>query len=317
MQAMKKFLWVILLVAVYAFVVGCGQTQQESGTDQNNEQAQQTVSVMDAEKSSYFVDVDWLKENLNDVVIIDARKDTDYHKGHIPGAIHAPWQTLADMEGKSGEPGWGTVFPKEKLAETLGALGIDESKLVVVCTVFPGWGEDGRIVWELRMAGIQDAKMLDGGWTAWTASGNEISQEVPAITPVSCTLSPYDESMNADVDWIKVNKDKIKIVDSRSAKEYGGSTDFGEARGGHLPGAINIPFENTFNEDGTVKSTAELKELFTNAGLTKEDEIIIYCTKGIRSAHMALLMRMAGFEKARNYDGSFYEWAGDSSLPLE
>lgn len=314
---MKKYLWMVL-IAVLLITAGCGQKQQDGGIAQNTEQQKQTVTpAVDAEKNNYFVDVNWLKENLNNVVLIDARKDKDYNDGHIPGAINAVWQVFADMEGKPGEAGWGTVLPKEKLAEKLGAVGIDGTKPVVIYTVFPGWGEDGRITWMLKMAGIQDVKMLDGGWTAWTASGNEVSKEAPAVTAVSCTVASFDENMNATLDWITANKNKIKIVDARSPKEYGGATDFGEARGGHLPGAISIPFETTLNSDGTVKSTAELKDLFTKAGLTPEDEIVTYCTKGIRSAHMSLLLRMAGFEKARNYDGSYYEWAGNPSLTVE
>lgn len=83
-----------------------------------------------------------------------------------------------------------------------------------------------------------------------------------------------------------------------------------------MPGAINIPYKEVFGDDGRVKSTLELKQLFTKAGLKPEDEIVAYCTKGIRSAHMTLLLRMAGFEQAQNYDASFYEWAGNEKLPL-
>ena len=187
---------------------------------------------------------------------------------------------------------------------------------MIVYTAIPGWGEDGRIVWMLRMAGINDAKMLDGGWELWTAAELAQDKETPAVTATTTSIAALDEGLNATTDWIQSNAATIKIVDARSTKEYQGATDFGEARGGHLPNAISIPFESTFNADGTLKSTEELKTIFTQSGLTTEDEIVTYCTKGIRSAFMTLELRMAGFGKARNYDASFYAWAGNPALTV-
>lgn len=289
---------------------GCGTAKSVNSEKKPN-------TTMDANKSAYFVSIDSLKGNLNNVVLLDARSEKDYAGGHIPGAINATWQSFANMEGKPGQPNWGTLLSKEKLSEKLGALGIDGKKSVIVYTDHTGWGEDGRIVWMLRMAGIKDSKMLDGGWKAWTAANNAISKDGPAVTPATLAVPSMDDNFNATTEWISGNLDRIKIVDARSPKEYAGAVDFGEARGGHLPKAISIPYEGSFNADGTVKNTEELKNIFDKAGLKPEDEIVTYCTKGIRSAHMALLLRMAGFEKARNYDASFYSWAGDSSLNVE
>ncbi|WP_338826806.1 sulfurtransferase [Neomoorella thermoacetica] len=308
-----------LIVVLLLGTVGCGGQNGGTGKQANNSasNSKSTVTALDLQKSAYFVTVDWLKDNLNNVVLLDARKDTDYNKGHIPGAINATWQSFANMDGKPGQPNWGTLLPADKLAVKIGSLGIDGKKTVIVYADPSGWGEDGRVVWTLKMAGITDAKMLDGGWKAWKAVGGQITQEVPSPKPVQFTIKAMDENFNATTDWIIQNSSHIKIVDVRSEKEYQGATDFGEARGGHLPQAINLPFTKSFNSDGTIKSTDELKQIFTQAGLRPEDEIVTYCTKGIRSAHMALLLRMAGFTKTRNYDASFYEWAGNTSLPLE
>ncbi len=118
----------------------------------------------------------------------------------------------------------------------------------------------------------------------------------------------------------------VKILDGgfEAWKKSGGETSTDKAAasnqsyaGGHLPGATLIAFEDMFKKDYTVKNIPELKQMFQAAGLKPEDEIVTYCTAGIRSAHMALMLRMAGFEKARNYDASFYEWAGMEQLPLE
>ena len=130
-------------------------------------------------------------------------------------------------------------------------------------------------------------------------------------------IPALDEGLTATTDWIYSRRDRIKIVDSRSEKEFDGAKLHGEARGGHLPGAHLIAFETMFNKDHMVKSPKELKQMFNSAGLNPEDEIVNYCTAGIRSAYMALVMRMVGFDKARNYDASFYEWAAMKELPME
>lgn len=272
---------------------------------------------MDPAKASLFVGADWLKANLPKVVVIDARPEKAFQAGHIPGAASAPWQKFADMQGKPGDPGWGVLLPKDQLSAQIGALGIDGKKTVVVYAEPPGWGEDGRFAWMARMAGVPDVKILDGGYEAWKRAGGGTDKESPAASVQALAISTLDEGLTAATDWIQSRTGRIKIVDSRTKKEFEGATDYKEARGGHLPGAVLIAFETMFNKDNTVKSTAELKQMFQAAGLKPEDEIVTYCTAGIRSAHMALVMRMAGFGKARNYDASFYEWAGMKQLPLE
>lgn len=307
----RKIISLLVVLALAFSVAGCAASNPES--DQ-----QQQANVQDQVKSQIMVDAAWLNDNLDNVIILDTRKDTDYKKGHVPGAINAPWQPFTDMaEKQPGDAGWGVVLPADDLSAKIAALGINGEKTVVTYTEAPGWGEDGRIMWMLQMAGISDVKMLDGGWKAWKSAKYETSKEEPALEAADFEIAVMDETMDAATGWIKDNMDNIKIIDVRSPKEYNGARDYGEARGGHLPGAITIPFENMFNEDATLKSAQDLEELFNNAGLKPEDEIVTYCTAGIRSAHMALVLRAAGFENARNWDASFYEWAGDSSLPLE
>lgn len=314
MKFFKKIVPLLLVMALLATItVGCGNNSSSEQKDQPENKSTSENNI----KKDYFVDVAWLKNNMQNVIILDARKDTEYKVGHISGAINAPWQSFANMQGKPGDTGWGVVLPKEKLAEKLGALGISSDKEIVIYADPNAWGEDGRILWMLRMAGLRNTKLLDGGWPAWKNDKGETSNEVPTLKPAQLSIATYDESMTATTDYIKANKNKIKIVDARAKKEYDGAKDFGEKRGGHLPGAINLPFKEVYNDDGTVKSVPELKKLFADAGLKPEDEIVTYCTKGIRSAHMAMILRMAGYENARNYDASFYEWAGNESLSLD
>ncbi|KAF1085527.1 Thiosulfate sulfurtransferase [Sporotomaculum syntrophicum] len=309
----KKLLVVFMVLALLAGLAGCAKTSQEPNKTNETPKAAATDQL----KEQLYVDAGWLKANLDKVIVLDVRKADEYAAGHIPGSINAPWQSLANMIGKPGDKGWGTILPADELAAKLGSMGINGNKTVVTYAAPPGWGEDGRVLWVLNMAGITNAKMLDGGWQAWQAAKGEKSKDVPNPTPVAFTIAGLNQDLNVTTDYIKANLDKLKIVDARSEKEYQGATDFGEARGGHLPGAISLPFEKMYQEDGKIKSSDELKALFAEAGLTPKDEIVTYCTKGIRSGYMAMVLRNLGFDKARNWDASYYEWAGDASLPLE
>ncbi|NLW92353.1 MAG: sulfurtransferase [Syntrophomonadaceae bacterium] len=312
----KRALVVFVLLGLLISMVGCGGSKT-SNTPEKTSKENPAVVQMDAQKATLMVDVQWLKDNLDKVDVIDARVEKDYTNGHIPGAVNATWQSLCDMQGKPGEVGWGVALPQEELAAKIGALGISGEKPVIVYAQPPGWGEEGCVLWMLKMAGIKDAKMLDGGYAVWQTAGNETSKDVVKATAVPFKIDNVDESLTASTDFINKNLGKIRIVDSRSEKEYKGATDYGEARGGHLPGAINIPFESMFNQDNTLKDFDQLSQIFQDAGLKPGDEIVTYCTAGIRSGYMALVMRAAGYENARNYDESFYEWAGNKSLKVE
>lgn len=300
-------------VLALALLSGCTSTQPPSEPT-TPEPSAPAASALAAD----FISAADLNGQLDGTVVIDARADKDYAAGHIPGAINAIWQLFAKVaEGKPGDKDWGTLNSAADIAAKLGELGVDTAKPIVVYTAPGGWGEDGRIVWMLRMAGFSNTKMLDGGYGAWTAAGYEVSTEPVKATPTTVTIASLDQSLNATTDEVSAGLGTLKIVDARSEKEYGGATDFGEARGGHLPGAINVPFGSIFNDDGTIKSEADLKAMFTGAGIAPTDDIVVYCTKGIRSAHMALVLRAIGYEKARNYDASYYEWAGNTSLKVE
>ncbi len=272
---------------------------------------------MASASSRGWLNVEELKA-LPDAVILDARRAQDYAAGHLPGAVHVTWQSLADMNGKPGDTGWGTLLPPEQLAAAIGALGVSNDSHVVIYSASPaGWGEDGRIAWTLRSAGLEKVSILDGGIEAWRRAGGEISTEAIAPQPAQFTLAAPDVSLSVDKEGVKASLATARIIDSRSPEEFAGAQKYGEARGGHLPGAINIPWTRVFNENGTLLDPATLAAQMRQAGISPEDEIIAYCTAGIRSAHLVLALREAGFAKARNYDASFHEWAGDSALPLE
>ncbi|ABQ25756.1 sulfurtransferase [Geotalea uraniireducens] len=260
-------------------------------------------------------------------VIIDARSASAFSAGHIPGAINAVWQSFATVgTGVPGDANWGVLKTAAEIGIALGNLGIDASTEVIVYADAPGgWGEDGRILWMLRMAGVTKSKLLNGGLNGWKAAGYGLTTAAtPAPAPTTLSIASFTGDYVVEKAWILANMagSDVKIIDARDPEEFAGAVKYGEKRGGHLPGAINMPFNtalytNNPANPGIIKSQDELEALFTAAGIKKTDTIVSYCTKGIRSGLMTMILRMAGYSKAVNYDASFYEWAGDATLPVQ
>lgn len=304
---------ILIIIALLALaLVGCG------GTTTTLQPTETTAAAAASTRADYYVSVADLAGGVDDYFVIDARDAESYQAGHIEGAINVPWQTFSDMEGKAGDPDWGTLLPAEDIGRNLGELGVDVSKTIVVYADPNGWGEDGRVVWSLLSVGLENARMLDGGWPAWKASDGQTSTEAVKLPVTTVEVaSSLDADLNITTEELSSNLDNLVVIDARNTKEYEGATDYGEARGGHIPGANNIPFPTLFSDEGTLKSDADLEALFADAGIEKDDQIAVYCTKGIRSGYMTLVLRMLGYSGARNYDASFYSWAGDSTLPVE
>lgn len=311
---------VLALMALCMFVAGCGSSVAESDSPQTTT----TTAYSDPSLTTSASAVNAALGSA-DVVILDIRSSAAYTAGHIPGAINVIWQTFATVgTGSPGDPNWGVLKTPAEIGTLLGSLGIDATKEVVVYADAPdGWGEDGRIVWMMRMAGVVNAKMLNGGIKAWQNAGYALSTTTPTPVAVTFSLASLDNTYTTDKAWIlsHMNDADVKIIDVRASEEYAGAILYGERRGGHLPGAISLPFNTTlFTNDptnpGVFKNQDQLEAIFTAAGIKKTDTIVSYCTKGIRSALMTMALRMAGYTKAVNYDASFYDWAGDAAAPV-
>lgn len=298
---------VILLLIISFVIVGCSNNE---GTKNSGETSIPYVN------DNLLVSVDWLKENLHneDLLILDARGEEEYLKGHIPGAIPVTWQQFSKMEGAPGDEDWGVVLDAAELSEAFSSIGVSTDKTIVVYGNPNAWGEDGRIIWMLQLAGV-NGKMLNGGWPSWEKAG-EVTKEVTQAIPSSFSVSELDYSLFASTEWLSENHDNLVVIDTRTEKEFNGATDFGEARGGHIPGSINLPFKELYNNDSTIKSQSDIEAIMNELGISKDDTIVTYCTAGIRSAHMTLILRMAGYENVKNYDASIYEWANKDTLPL-
>ncbi|MEQ1571143.1 MAG: rhodanese-like domain-containing protein [Myxococcota bacterium] len=266
-----------------------------------------------------FITVDELARDPGGFAILDVREAEAYAADHLPGAVNAPWQTFAGVGvGEPGDADWGTLLPASEIAAALGALGVDPGKPLVTYADPTGWGEDGRVAWSLESAGFP-VRMLDGGFPAWVNTGNEATSEVPSLSPTTFAVA---EERLAEINvttaqmLAAVEAGDTLILDARETEEYDGAMLYGELRGGHIPGAVSQPFVESLNGDGTMKPDADLRAMFEAAGVVEGETVYVYCTKGIRSAHTWAVLTHLGFD-ARNYDASFYSWAGDETLPIE
>lgn len=316
---MKKNILIILVIGVLLMLVGCNNGIKDTeNIETEKESAIETVPL--TFEDDYLVSKEWLNDNLENenLLILDARGEQSYKSGHIPGAIATSWQSFSDMEGATGAMGWGIVKEADGLSQGIAALGIDKNKKVVLYTdVLDGWGEDGRIFWTLKMTGLDNVRILDGGYNLWKDSGIEMSKETVQVEASTFEVETLDKSSSIDFNTLKDHYQDYVVIDARSIEEYEGAIDYSEPRGGHLPDAIHFNFRNVLNEDGTFKDIETLEKLFNEAGFQKEDKIVTYCTAGIRSAHLQIALEMAGYENVQNYDASFYEWSGNSEVPVE
>lgn len=268
-------------------------------------------------RSAFFVTLDWLKDNIRGVVLLDARPASLYGGGHVPGAVNAEWQSFSKMSGRPGSRGWATLLAPKSIAARIGALGIDGSRPVIVYGEPGSWGQEGFVALTLRMAGVSGVRILDGGWPAWRGAGLPVTKDVPKPRPANFRIKAFREDLNATAEHIRERMGSAKLLDVRTLEEYRGARYFSEKRGGHIPEAVLVPYNSLVGRDSLLLQDADLKSLFTGAGILPEDEIIVYDTAGVRSAYATWVLLMLGYPNVRNYDASFHEWAGMSELSVE
>jgi thiosulfate/3-mercaptopyruvate sulfurtransferase len=297
-------------------VAACGAASGTSGSTAQSGQSQGNTSTTATNVNAFVnpnlvVSVDWLRQNLRaaNVRVVDARPAADYEKGHIPGAVSLPVAETFD-------PGKDKNYPdtKEKLEALFGGKGIGDDLRVVAYD--SGSGTDttgGRLFWTLEYAGHQSVAVLDGGLRAWQAAGGEVSTEavtVPAATFTS-KIDPAKMPTKEQCELAIGDPTKV-ILDSRSPEEFRGE-DVRAKFGGHIPGAVNIDYRTNFTAQGTLKSPAELRQLYESKGVTRDKEVISYCQTGQRSSTTYFVLRLLGYQKIGNYAGSWIEWGNDAT----
>lgn len=271
-------------------------------------------------EASLLVSAEWLKKNKGNVVLVDARPESLYSGGHISGAVNASWTYFANMNAPTGSKKWGTVWQPATMAKRIGALGINGKKQVVVYDDAGGWGQSGWTLWVLRMSGIKNARILEGGFTAWKKAGGAVSRTAHKNKAVAFSVSKYKEHYLVDTEWINNNMGKsgLVLLDVRTLAEYQGKIrPFQEKRAGHLPGAIHIEMQEFVQDQYHFKEVEEIVALLNKHCITPDNEIVVYDTAGVRAAFVTMALRYAGFHKSQCYDEGFQAWAGNPELPLD
>ncbi len=261
-----------------------------------------------------ILETDWLAGQLNSehLRIIDSRSPKKYAKSHIPGAVNLPVNLTFAPKPRND-----LVAPVTQISKLFGEAGIDFNHDVVIY-------DDGefidaaRLVWILEAHGHTHVAILNGGFTAWTAAGNSQSQEIvkPEPTLFVPAVNP-DRIASKFSTRMAIDNPNIQIVDSRANEEYLGKKSKA-SRKGRIPTAANVPWDMNYteNKEGIVKLKPrdELEKMYQH--IDRDRKVITYCNKGKQSALSHFVLRDLGYDVAA-YDGSWFEWGNDYSLPIE
>ena len=270
-----------------------------------------------------LVSTQWVSEHGSDpnVRLVEVDVDTSaYEQGHVAGAVGWNWQSQLQQSVRRD------LISREELERLLGNTGIDNDTTVILYGDNNNWFAAWAF-WQLKYYGHRDVRLMNGGRVKWVAENRPLSTEVPNYSPKSYGASEPNEKIRAYRDYVlaAVSAGNVALVDVRAPAEFSGELlapanlpQEGSQRGGHIPGAANIPWGQAVQEDGTFKSADELSTLYGGKGVVGNRETIAYCRIGERSSHTwFVLTQLLGYENVRNYDGSWTEWGSIVRAPIE
>lgn len=256
----------------------------------------------------------------NERVVIDTRPSWKYLLGHIPGAINlSSWKEFTlKSNGVMGQ----INQDKEFIVEKLRGLGINRKKTIIIYgDLSDKWRTDGRFFWMFEFYGFKRVALLKGGFQNWRKAGFSKERgfgQNPKPSALETSEINFNRDTLADQSWIasRLSSQDIALIDNREKHEFDGATPYGSFRGGHIPGALHIDWREFFTPEGHLKPHATLVSLLESKGIRSNQEIVVYCTGGVRSAMAYFVFRHLGY-KVRNYDGSWWDWSHNPKLPIE
>jgi thiosulfate/3-mercaptopyruvate sulfurtransferase len=270
-----------------------------------------------------LVATQWVADHLKDprVRVFEVSVDQSaFDQGHIPGAVALNW--FHDLEERLHRD----IASKATMERLLGNAGVGPDTTIVVYGDNNNWFA-AYAYWLFRLYGHRDVRVMNGGRKKWMDEGRPMTKEASIYPKVQYEARQPDTSIRALRDTVLQslpNQGKA-LVDVRSPREFAGELlapenlpQEGAQRGGHIPGAVNIPWGEAVRPDGTFKSADELQALYQARSITPDKEIIAYCRIGERSAHTWFVLKeLLGYPKVRNYDGSWTEWGSLVGVPVE
>jgi thiosulfate/3-mercaptopyruvate sulfurtransferase len=270
-----------------------------------------------------LVDTEWVAQHLNDANVRIVEADEDpllYEVGHLPNAAKLDWHT--DVQ----HPLRRDFVDREGFEALMRRYGIGNDTTVVFYGDKNNWYA-AYSFWLFKLYGHRDARLMNGGRTKWEQEGRAYTKDVPQFPETQYHAQEPNNAIRAYRIQVEqgLGLPNRALVDVRSNDEYTGKLihmvnypQEGASRGGHIPGAQNIPWATAANPDGTFKSAEELKQIYGDKGVTPEKEVVAYCRIGERSAHTwFVLTQLLGYPDVRNYDGSWTEWGNLVNAPIE
>lgn len=273
------------------------------------------VDIASAALGDYFVETDWLAANRATVRIVDVRNPALYLLGHIGGGVNIYRnEFLSKRHGVKS-----LILSVAEFEKLMDQYGITPDTTVVAYAEHTN-PYMARFVWTLRYHGHEKSYVLNGGYEKWVQEGRDKTIIPVSVTPGIGYRVTESEDIRVDGDYVltRLNNPSVTIWDTRRESEYTGR-EVRADRGGHIPGAVHLEWVNLMKTDNGVKvlkSEEEIKGIFKTLGLNRDKEIIAHCQTGIRSAYATLVLLALGYN-AKNYDGSWTEWANCSNYPVE
>lgn len=267
--------------------------------------------------TSILIEPEALQAMLADaqLLVVDLSKAATYAQLHIPGAMHMEYSIL----NSGTQPAPGLLPPEERLAQIAGLLKLDKMSRIVAYDD-EGSGRAARLAWTLHYLGYESVQVLDGGLHAWNNEGHPVDNQ-PVLPDITATLplAARNPSVLADDTYIleHLDDESVALLDARTPEEYAG-TKVRAARGGHIPGAVNLNWLDTMdkNRNLRLKSPDILNDALRTLGIRIEQEVITYCQSHHRSAHAWLMLKSLGFPRVRGYAGSWSEWGNHPDTPV-
>ena len=269
-----------------------------------------------------LVKTDWVAQHHTDpnVRIVEVDVDTSaYAEGHVPGVIAWAWNT------QLSDPIQRDILSPGDFENLMADSGISNDTTVILYGDNNNWFAAWAF-WEMKIYGHRDVRIMDGGRKKWIAESRELNTQVPSVPRTTYKASPQDFSLRALLPQVQAaNKARtVPLVDVRSPQEFTGEIlappGLPETcqRGGHIPGARNIPCSKACNDDGSFKSFEELKSVYATEGIDGSKPVIAYCRIGERSSHTWFVLKyLLGYQNVSNYDGSWTEWGNLVGAPVE